>query len=96
MKKLLVIISFLAPTSFIWSQWTTSGTNIYYNTGNVDIGASELGGKLQVSDGGGEPIKYGSLQIVRSPLPANNQFYVSFIRGGISITGMGYLKNSNF
>jgi hypothetical protein len=38
------------------SQWTTNGTNIYYNTGNVGIGASVPAEKLEVNGN----IKIGS------------------------------------
>ena len=42
-------------TSWGGGQWGTSGTNIYYNTGNVSIGtASFTGAKLEVAGG---PIK---------------------------------------
>lgn len=36
------------PTGTGTSQWTTLGTNIYYNTGNVGIGYSSPGSKLTV------------------------------------------------
>ena len=40
----------------IGSQWTTNGTNIYYNTGNVGIGATvpaeplEVNGNIKIGD----------------------------------------------
>ncbi len=40
------------------SQWITSGSNIYYNTGNVGIGSNNPLNRLQVGDGG--RLKIGS------------------------------------
>ncbi len=43
-----VAASFAAVTS---SQWTTSGTNIFYNTGNIGIGTNAPSAALEVSGG---------------------------------------------
>jgi hypothetical protein len=48
--------AWLSIATGIGSQWTTSGTNIYYNTGNVGIGASlpaellDINGNLKIGN----------------------------------------------
>jgi len=66
-----------------------------HSNGNISIGTTHPdGGKLQVADGAADPIKYGSLQITR-PSSADSRFHLSFIRNGMSVSGMGYQANSN-
>ncbi|MDH3252999.1 MAG: hypothetical protein OEM41_09425 [Ignavibacteria bacterium] len=37
------------------SQWTTSGSNVYYNSGNVGLGVTTPTARFQVADGSGTP-----------------------------------------
>jgi len=78
------------------SQWTTSGTNIYYNTGNVGIGTTTPFAKLSVAGSayiGGTITATGTLNITG----AGTSTFASLINvtsnatstfaGGINVTG---------
>jgi len=53
MKKIcLTLFIILSAYQFSMAQWTTSGTNIYYNSGNVAIGTTTPDAKLVVAGSG--------------------------------------------
>jgi len=48
MKKAFLSIVLITIASCSFAQWTTSGSNIYYNSGNVGIGTTSPGSDLNV------------------------------------------------
>jgi len=49
MKKLFFFVTFICASHFLFAQWPTNGNDIYnQNTGNVGIGTSTPGAKLDV------------------------------------------------
>lgn len=79
-----------------------SGQNYINSTGNVGINTVtqpataqlQVNGHTMLGDGS-DPTQYGLLQIVRPSSPGDNKFHLSFIRNGMSVSGMGYMPGSN-
>lgn len=67
------------------SQWTTSGANIYFNTGNVGIGTNNPGAKLEISAStlGGNLGDVIEMQRIRSSNGNTNYLDVRHIRTAV-------------
>ncbi|HEX7905823.1 MAG TPA: hypothetical protein VF487_18255 [Chitinophagaceae bacterium] len=86
--------------SVLLANYCISQTNSINSTGNVGIGTLTPGVELQVNGHTSigdmyDPTPYGYLQLVRPSNPSDNKFHLSFIRNGMSVSGMGYMPNSN-
>jgi hypothetical protein len=79
------------PTVFI-NNWTESMR--ITATGNVGIGTTAPGAKLQIADGGDDPTNYGSVQIIRHHT-GHLGSHLSFIRAATNTMGLGYGQSSS-
>jgi hypothetical protein len=63
-------------------------------TGNVGIGTTATGAKLQIADGGDDGTNYGSVQIIRHHT-GHLGSHLSFIRAASNVMGLGYGQSSS-
>jgi len=71
------------------SPWTTSGSNIYYNSGNVSIGSSSSNGRLYIEPTGGSQTDNGIY--VYNTNNSSGQDAIITLRTGGSSAGDPYL-----
>jgi hypothetical protein len=75
------------------SQWTTTGSNIYYNTGNVSIGNTSPQTSFQVSGtgtaSGGNAATSGYAALMLSDT-TNNETYIHSVRPGVGWNNLNF------
>ena len=94
-----------APNSSVLGIWhgnnnSFTPTIAFTYDQKVGIGTAAPNTNLQVLGGAqigddADPTQYGYLQLVRPASPSDNKFHLSFIRGGNSVSGLGYVPGTN-